>query len=414
MTDITSRRTIEALRAGVPNSDAVRQLGCHHREIEGRFRDLLEATTRSGVRTAQPEGLIVGGDFGSGKSHLLEYLSHLALEQGFICSKVVISKETSLADPVKVSRAIAAEVKTPGRLGAGLQNVAAGLAFNSPAYTAFYEAVGTPEYVPDQFAASLYLYEYGRDPEMGKQIERFWSGDPLSNTVLRRALTELGQAATYALGRQPVQRDLAIQRIRFLAGLTRAAGHRGLVLLIDEVELIGQYGLKQRARAYQELARWLGMLAGETGISGLATVAAITNDFETHVLTSGKCDFEEIPVKLGASAREADHELARNAERGMRIILEQRLALERLTPQVVSAAHADLRRIYGQAFDWEAPPVYDGSRPLLSTDVMRPLVRSWIARWDLERRYPSYTADIAADQLPAGYEEEPELTDGDA
>jgi hypothetical protein len=66
-----------------------------------------------------------------------------------------------------------------------------------------------------------------------------------------------------------------MQRIRFAARLIAAAGYRGWILLIDEVELIGRYTLLQRGRSYSELARWMGKIDGDQ-YPGLATVAAIT------------------------------------------------------------------------------------------------------------------------------------------
>lgn len=410
--DVTSRRTIEALRAGVPNSDAVRQLGCHHSDIEARFTDLLQQTDSGYAAGVQPEGIIVGGDFGSGKSHLLEYLAHVARERRFIVSKVVISKETSLADPVRVFRSAVAEAKAPDRLGSALQNIAESLDFSAPEYAEFFRWTGDrAANLTEHLAASLYLFEYGGDADLRQQIIRFWAGDPLSNPVLKRALREMGQGSTYPLGRQPLQRDFALQRMRFILGMARAAGYGGVVLLIDEVELIGQYGQKQRARAYQELARWMGLLAasGES-FPGLTTVAAITNDYEGAILTSGKCDAEEIPGKLRASGREADALLAGRAELGMELILRRRLPLARLTADVVGKAHDDLRRIYSDAFQWDAPPVHERDRRLLSTDVMRPLVRGWITQWDLMRRYPGYRAHIQQTKpATVSYSDEPDL-----
>ena len=89
---IRDRRAIEALRSGVPNRDAVRVLGSSQPEIEARFRELL-TQAQDGSATGQPGGsLLIAGDFGSGKSHLLEHLQHLALDQRFVCSKLVVSK----------------------------------------------------------------------------------------------------------------------------------------------------------------------------------------------------------------------------------------------------------------------------------------------------------------------------------
>src|SRR4030042_2397429 len=110
---VKNRRAIEALRNGVPNRDAVAVLGCNQPEIEDKFRRQLQ-NTRDMITDGRPnEGMLVAGDFGSGKSHLLEYLMHLALEQNFVCSKIVISKETQLYDPIKLYRAAAESAIVP-------------------------------------------------------------------------------------------------------------------------------------------------------------------------------------------------------------------------------------------------------------------------------------------------------------
>src|SRR4051812_1538173 len=101
-TQILRRRAIEALRAGVPNRDAVSALGSSQTAIEQRFLEQLDLTKQLPRSGANPGGTLIGGDFGSGKSHALEHLQHLALERNFVVSKVVISKETPLHDPAKL------------------------------------------------------------------------------------------------------------------------------------------------------------------------------------------------------------------------------------------------------------------------------------------------------------------------
>ncbi len=67
-------RAVEALRSGVPNLDAVKALGCSHPQVEERFRQMLAALEGGFRQGTGPQGLLLAGDFGSGKSHLLEYL----------------------------------------------------------------------------------------------------------------------------------------------------------------------------------------------------------------------------------------------------------------------------------------------------------------------------------------------------
>ena len=99
---LTYRRALEALRNGVPNSEAVKILGCNQPNAESKFEEMLTKTTDRDNSPSSALGMLVSGDFGSGKSHLLTHLEHRALERGFVCSKVAISKETPLYDLGKV------------------------------------------------------------------------------------------------------------------------------------------------------------------------------------------------------------------------------------------------------------------------------------------------------------------------
>lgn len=107
-----------------------------------------------------------------------------------------------------------------------------------------------------------------------------------------------GEAGSYRL-EKVAARDLWLQRFRFASRLMAAAGYRGWALLVDEVELIGRYSFKQRAKSYAELGRWAAKLQGEA-CPGLATVFAITSDFSENVVY-GRNDIEVIPGKLRAS-----------------------------------------------------------------------------------------------------------------
>ena len=173
-------------------------------------------------------------------------------------SKVVISKETALHDPAKVFAAAIADAHVPGKSGSAIDEIATGLLTDSAEYAALYRWVHSDDVpVDSRFAASLFLFEYARgDAEFADRIVRFWAGDPLPVADLRRRLKEAGAAATYRLAAAR-ERDLAVQRFRFVPRLITAAGYRGWVVLLDEVELIGRYSLLQRAKSYAEVARWV-------------------------------------------------------------------------------------------------------------------------------------------------------------
>ena len=270
------RRALEALRNGVPNRDAVRVLGCEQPEVEERFRSQL-ADVRGSLERGEPVGgLLVSGDFGTGKSHVLEHFEDLALSQNFVCSRVVISKETPLYDLGKVFKAAVGAADVPNRNGPVVSEIALGIKPDSSGYAELYRWVHSDESgLSMLFPATLLLYERLKsDPELAEKITDFWSGEPLPIADVRSGLRQIGELASYPV-RAVRLAQLARERFAFLSRLIRGTGYAGWVILIDEVELIGRYSILQRGKSYAELARLLGQAEGD-GFPGIAVVATIT------------------------------------------------------------------------------------------------------------------------------------------
>jgi hypothetical protein len=402
---VQRRRALEALRAGVPNRDAVMALGSLQVGVEDRFSQLLDAV-RAVPSGLAPGGMLIGGDFGTGKSHILEHLAHVALSQRFVVSKVVISKETPLHDPTKVYRAAIEEAKVPGRPGSAIDEIAVGMEVDSPAYAELYRwAHHDDAPVDSRFPATLFLNEYARgDEEFRDRIIRFWAGDPLPVADLRRRLKETGAAAAYPLA--PVkERILAIQRFRFVSRLIQAAGYQGWVVLLDEVELIGRYTLLQRAKSYAEVARWA---RGERDdpAAPLCSVLTTVADFETQVLV-GKNDTELIPKRLRMKGTTEDDLLASQAETGMRIIERDQVKLQPPSQEDLDRTYTKLKQLHAEAYGWDPPDVTGLER--LPSNRMRQYVRAWINEWDLRRLDPTYQPEITTSELAVDYTEDTDL-----
>lgn len=396
---IQARRAIEALRSGVPNRDAVDALGSAQGQIERLFRRRLAAVLE---RLPAP-GLVFDGDFGSGKSHLLEYLQHVALTERFVTSKIVVSKETPLHDPAKVFRAAIAAAVVPERRGAAVTEIAGTLDLDGAAFDELYRWASSDEAeLNERFPATLYLYRNlrGADPEFAERILRFWSGDPLGVAELRRALRQAGEGASWIISKASL-RELARQRFRFVARLAAAAGYGGWVLLFDEVELIGRYTLLQRARSYAEIARWA-LGAENEPLPGLVAVLAITDDFLPFVIDE-KHDDETVPSRLRLRGEEP---LAEQAERGMEAI-RRAAHLERPGEHVLAETYRKLKAIHETAYNWQAPDV--AGPAALGTRSMREYVRAWINEWDLRRLDPSYRPEIEFERVSTDYAEDADL-----
>jgi hypothetical protein len=197
---------------------------------------------------------------------------------------------------------------------------------------------------------------------------------------------------------------LAWQRYSFILQLILAAGYSGWVLLVDEVELIGRYSLKQRARSYSELARLMGKLEG-TNLAGLHCVLTISDDFESAVMDY-RNDEEKIPVKFNQSSNPDEVLTASQAERGMQIIRRNKLSLERLNSGKIREMFEKLRLVYAAAYGWEPGAGY------IEPDVtarIRQHIKRWITEWDLKRLYPEYRPAIESTRLIPAYTEIPQL-----
>ena len=397
---VARRRAVEALRSGVPSVDAVAALGSGQDDIEDAFGALLDRGSG---------GQLVGGGFGTGKSHLLTHLAALARTRGFVVSTVVISKETPLHDPGKVYRSAVEAMVGPSRLPGVLAEAAAALDPDSKAYSELVRWLATDP-VSDRFAASLRVHEKlltSDAPDAAETIDalvRFWAGDPLRTPDLKRAVKSVGEAGVFTLAAVPL-RELARQRWAFTSRLLRAAGHTGWVLLLDEVELIGRYSLAQRAKSYAEIARWLGADSGPQ----VATVLAMTDDFEAAVLVD-KGDRVSVPGKLRDKQSEEWDEIAALAEGGMKAISTQLLLLTPPDSAELDQAYATLKTLHAAAYDWSPPDVTGIER--LGATGMRQYVRAWINEWDLVRLDPAYTPSTQTVEVLSSYEQNEDLEQG--
>lgn len=387
------RRAIESLRSGVPSAAVVSALGSEQVEIEDRFVQLLDR-----VSEREPGGMLIGGGFGAGKSHLLRHLGLLAHQAGFAVSHLVVSKETSFHDPVKVAWAALENAVLPAAKGPAIEHIAATIDVEGPRYAELLRwAASRSSGLDERFPASLLLYARLRDQgdEFCHALVQFWSGEPLSTPDLRRRLREFKE--NFTIGRvRPT--TLARQRLRFAARLMSAGGCAGWVILFDEVELIARYPLLARAKAYAEVSRWVTGDHGGRDVP-IGAVLALTDDFPA-VMIDGNKDREKLPAGVRRRGTAEAEELARQAEAGMAIIEREMQLLSPPDDTELSRAYRRLKELHGTAFDWQPPDV--AGLPRTGANRMRQYVRAWINEWDLLRLDPSIPPQTRIERLAPG------------
>lgn len=399
---LNARRAIEALRAGVPNRDAVRALGFDAEELVRTFDGRLDELASSVQAGDAVHGLLLAGEFGAGKSHALEFLTHRALSRNVAVSKVVISKETQLFDPAKVYRAAIEGLQVEDRTGDVLAEIALNKLDKGRSRLAALDKWLRGGEVNSRFAATLWLYENaGSSLELMDRLITFWGGGPLPVGQVRRDLREAGQAGAFKLERAPV-RDLARQRFRFMARLLHGAGYDGWLIVLDELELIGRYSVLQRGRAYAELARLLG-IAGEESVPGVMAVAGITPDFSSAVIRN-KDDISQIGFKFRGRGDAESASVVGLAEDAMNEIEKRVIMLPEPDAGRLERTIANLREVYATAY---------GAYPRERVEVtrrpgwqMRGYIRGSITTWDLGRLDPAYTSQVEVHRMVSEYTED--------
>ncbi len=407
---LTCRRALEALRSGVPNREAVRIMGCNQPRAEARFDEMLAGAMDTDNPPANSLGMLVSGDFGSGKSHLLSHLEHQALSQNFICSKVVISKETPLYDQGKVFTSAMENGRMPDRSGRLIEELAHAMNPNSEQYAGFFRwanDAATSGLISPMFPATLVVHERSGDLELNGEIESFWAGGRILISRVKSGLRQIGQQLTYTFS-APKAADLQPQRLRFAVEIIKAAGYRGWVILLDEIELVGSYSILQRGRSYAELARWMGQAVSES-YPGLVVVGTVTDDFASVVISpdGAKKDRDYIGAKLNANDRYRS--ITARAETGMRMLERECVPLSPPNDDDVNSTVDKLRQLYSEAYGWDAPQLKGKAGGAGFRGRMRHKVRASINAWDLLRLFPGSDPETVSDEFTFTYEENRDL-----
>ena len=376
----SARVAIEALRAGVPNRTAIRLLGSTETAIEAAFGSALDATQDGRPR----KGLVLAGDFGTGKSHLLGFLREEALRRNFIVSYVTVSKEVPLNAPGLLFTAAMRGASAPGTPDDAVGRILSRLQSRQGAVQDLENWLATPQAgLAQVFAAVAHLLARSLPPDLIHGIESFLCGAKPPTAQVRAKLAELGARGMFDLTGAKAA-ELTVQRPRFVSELIRYAGYAGWCLLIDEVELIGRYGPLQRANSYVELARWLG-LAEETRIPGLHATCTISDDFTDRVI-GDRMDDEKLPERLINKGRPREAELASTAMAAIRAPLK----LHHLQSSDLPRHAAKLQACYSAAYAWDAPEATIA--PPRARQTMRHHIRGWITEWDMLRLQGARTA----------------------
>lgn len=317
---------VEAMRLGVvPLTDLDAYTVGRDGELAVVDADLAEVAARGGAVRA------FLGDYGVGKTHLLELLQQRALGRGFLSALVMLDpSETPPSQPKRVYRALMRALRYPDRPfeeGAGLRPLLEKAARSPEALALLGLDPPAPGATPEErLAAGFHLYlspavAYLRtlqgldaprrrrraaleaaDPERSVELLLDWlEGHPtISNQDIDAQLARLA-------GRLPKIYSLLDFRpwsriygylLSGLAALARAVGYAGLVVTLDEAEFYALLSKENRLFASHLFKSWTFAAAG--GAAGPELTGPLPFD-ASEIEIGGYGIQQRLPGRYGAA-----------------------------------------------------------------------------------------------------------------
>lgn len=258
-----ARRAIESMRVGLPSLDGgTRQLATGFNETEGMIRLFLRDTEDDGGGA-----MVLKGAYGQGKTFALTVLEEIAVESGFVTTRMEIdATENRLNKPHHIFRNLMGNLRVPGSDGPGVHAIVS-------------KTVGllAKECPGDVFKRQQWLYDQLgchplawllSDPEILRKphLLGILECDPNFPAAWARMYhRNPPMPRTWPAFSAGTQGDFASFILSGIGRLARVLGFRGLVIILDEMEKWHELNWLEQSHAGNLLG---GMIWGATAPEG--------------------------------------------------------------------------------------------------------------------------------------------------
>ena len=227
--DRTTLQLLEALRLGtVPASGLDLYTVGRESEMAEVERDLDETIERGG------SARVILGDYGSGKTHLLECIGSAAQQRGFLVGRAALDPaDVPASNPRRVYRRLMHDLVYPGSESErGLMPLLEAGRGSAAVAERFLGEDWHPHLSP-----TLRLLEH-LEPDDAGPVYEWLEGAPQDHTpALNSGFRLHGRNALPAMMDYRPWAHIYSHLISGIAALAHAAGHRGMVVMLDEAEL---------------------------------------------------------------------------------------------------------------------------------------------------------------------------------
>lgn len=350
-----ARDVIDALRHGVVPEKHLDLLVVGQEAARSHLQEQLEY-----VETGRSAFKFIRGAYGSGKSFTTAWLRELALSNGFAVSTVRVSAELSLADLTSFYTGMIEGLRTPEKRGASsLTDILEAWLLGIQRKTERVEGLMAAD--PNQRDKLIKLVQ----ERVGDELSHLAAHDPglpPAVTALFRARVEgneekamaarawlggdrsLSNQALKSIGvRGTLEADQVLPRLRALLEIIGSTHLKGIVILVDELELVRRRPHKRtRDQAYETL-RALIDEAGENRLPGCLLVSTGTDTFFDD-RRYGLASYEALAHRINPPDNTSNH-------RSMR---QPVIQLEGLSEARLKQVAMRTRELHATAYNWAA------------------------------------------------------------
>lgn len=366
-----ARDIVDALRNGVVPERHLDMMFVGQQEARKHMQDQLEhvATGRSAFK-------FIRGAYGSGKTFMMAWLREASLNAGFAVSTVRVSAEMSLSDLSNFYSGLMDGLRVPEKRGANsLSDIledwlltiqrkterVEGLSSTKPADRS--KLTGLVRKRIQEQLSELASYDPGLAPALGAFYEARLAGSEEKAMAARawlRGDRSLSNSVLKQLGvKGALEPEQVLPRLRALLDIIEATHLRGLVILVDELELVRRRPHKQtRDQAYETLRALLDEV-GENRLPGCLLISTGTDTFFDDQ-RYGLASYEALYHRVSAPEMSED----------IRSVRQPVIVLEGLNEDRLMDLADRARSIHATAYNWAADE-------RVSDEDLRALVRKW-------------------------------------
>ncbi|WAS05022.1 DUF2791 family P-loop domain-containing protein [Gloeomargaritales cyanobacterium VI4D9] len=378
MNPTLATQIIESLRAGIPTRASTLNLKSMRNRLHEQFnQDLLQLSEGRGI----PQGRLIWGKYGQGKTHELTCLEHLALDQGFAVSRITLNRQLSGQRLDHLYSKLAASIRTPHSRLLGIRHIldqkdSADLPHtliqNLDRYTHPLPAIILEAYFHTSSEEQELLY----NALLGGQI-------PISEIrkIYKRAT---GSSLPPSPGNF-VRTKHSQAYFELMADILIWCEYRGWVILIDELELIARLGTVGRLKAYHHLY-WLLNCGGEQTLPIYTVGAVATSLLDLWHNPQGRNQLPD-QSRMCELAKERNNGYS---EAKMRTFFtyaqDERICpfIEQMNRQQLKELLSEITAIHGISYGWQPEVDIDRVINAIGNDPVRTHIRGLLETLDMQ------------------------------